>query len=361
MGDFAPFTNPLMKALQIKAMTEEIAYKREARERERQAFQYHVEDRQRQHTQQDFQTAMLLNQGGAMPVQPGTPGQFQAGLAGKGTVNAPSGQQYSLPNEQQRNQRMIQQAQQKGVAEGIEARTKEDIVNPYVEVDVPTGLPGAFGQAKKTVREKDRMKVIQDAHERARPDEQTWSETNKEGDVTFFHKPKSGGEVRQGKTFKGAGKPQVSSSKVQARSVTNEDINRALNQPDPNGKGDKRSWREAYFESRVGKDVQEAARGNFDKKGMTPGEIIETRQKAQAEIEKHERYLEEQARKHLEGIYENEAMSKGSGQSSAAVSAQPYIGKVIRKANLNAAAAAAKMSVLEYQKKFVELGGQILP
>lgn len=70
--DFNPFTGPYLKALEMKAFIDDLKFKREAREQQRQQWQIEMEDRKRNQTMQDFQTRLALANMGAMPAPQGS-------------------------------------------------------------------------------------------------------------------------------------------------------------------------------------------------------------------------------------------------------------------------------------------------
>lgn len=118
------FLESITRGLQVRQMVEDIKHRREARQQQAELYRLQIEDRQHNRAAQDFKTTMLLQEMGALPVQPGTTGKFEAGLGGRATVDAPTGQQYSLPTPSQKFERAQTLAQQKGTLEGVEASAK---------------------------------------------------------------------------------------------------------------------------------------------------------------------------------------------------------------------------------------------
>lgn len=204
-SDFAPFTGPRLRALQMIAFQQDIEARREQRDRQRQAFLMDIEDRKRRQAVEDFQTGMALHSSGLAPVAPGVAGQFQAGMSNQPTITAPGGGQYAFPSPEQSQARAYSAAESKGVASGITKRTEKNIADPWVDVESPEAHPMG-GRGTFRVRESERAKTIQDAYERTHPKLQFHWEDDGQGNTTMIGVDPQG-EVKIQKPFKGISKP----------------------------------------------------------------------------------------------------------------------------------------------------------
>jgi hypothetical protein len=133
--DFRPFTSPIFRALELRDFAEEVKFKREARNQQRQQWQMELEDRQRNNQLSDFHTLLLLHGLHAQPAEPGATPSNDAALRGAASIapensrqliQTPRGQ-YRLPSQTDDAGYANAAAQRAGAAEGIKESTKRGV------------------------------------------------------------------------------------------------------------------------------------------------------------------------------------------------------------------------------------------
>jgi hypothetical protein len=358
MGDgFHPFTDPFMRALKLKEYVDEIKFRREQLERERQQFAYQVEQHKRARQMQDLQTRLTLEAMDALPVESGLAGKIHAGLAGRGTAETLIGQ-YSLPTQGQRSQKAYRDAEQKGIAAGITDRAKQDVTNPEVTIDVPSGLPGPFQTFKQTVREKDRMRVLNEMY---RKSEAKYKKDNPNlvfreviqgpDKIILGLNPKTG-EEKSRKVLKGAGK-LVGVGKEPL--PTDSEINSLMDK-----------WRPNLYNSRgITQDVIGTANG-ADVIGLTFAQQTTARKDAQSRITTVEKQLRDAAEKEIKARIRNRYLNQERSGVTVTTPqtynrSKPYAGKSIREDNVIKAAKAKGMTTQQFINEWQAGGGRIIP
>lgn len=260
-GDFDPITGPYFKALQMKAMVEDIAFKREAREQQRREWQVQNEERQRARQLEDFKTNLLLRDMGAMPAEPGASAAGDAAVrnafdrrpeAYRQLINTPMGL-VRLPNQADRGARAEQDARLAGHVEGVKERAKEEVTNPYVDVDFGADFGGKVSVPKKNLAD-TWIKI----YEKKNPNWNISARDNDAGDTTIIATNPRTLEVKELRTIKGAGKSKGASG----QSVENFDA-------EIKSRMDK--WRGGHYaQMSITQDIIDAAKG--DPRRFTPEE-----------------------------------------------------------------------------------------
>lgn len=227
------FMSHLGKWLQLRNMMDDMKYRKERREQDRQVFQLDLEERNRRRAHEDFKTARDLQGIGALPAEPGDTGKNDEAIAQAVNITAENRRRliktpvgnYRLPSETDRYARAKTQAAQKGTLKGIEGRAEADIENPYVPAEIETGLPAPFNRSTKTVREKDKAALLKTMHERANPNlTPHWTQPNDTGEQTGIFFDKQGNERKRvvvtaagkTKTVAGGKEPLPSNAEVEA-------------------------------------------------------------------------------------------------------------------------------------------------
>lgn len=346
MGDsFSPLLGPYLRAIEIKSAIDDINWRREQRELQKEQFKNQVARERRANQMQDLQTRMSLHSMGALP----SSAVEQAGedvmsdLFGGTTpestrvaVDTPFGS-YRLPSEKDKSARMMREAQQAGVAAGIKQNAQESITDPFEDVPLPPELGG--GTARVSKKNKiDAIVKIQNALEKKNPDLYFTKETNDAGDTTVIGLDKSTGEEKYRKTFSGAGKSKTTPAGQQEIPDFDAEVKTRMD-----------SWRQGHYaQNNITPQVQEMAQGGTR---WTP----EEQQRAQATIRQAEDTLYRRA---LDSVRN---AGKGAGKTAAQPATKPYKGMRIRRANVNAAAAKKKMTAQEFERRFLEGGGEVIP
>lgn len=149
MGDsLAPFTGPYMRALQIKSFVDDIAAKREERERDRARFQMDLQQHQRANAFQDYIARMHLQDIGAMPAEIGASPQKDAAWQSVADITPENARPlmqtpvgtYRLPNQGDKTEKMIRDETEAGTAAGYRQNASDAITNPMVDVSLPPEL-----------------------------------------------------------------------------------------------------------------------------------------------------------------------------------------------------------------------------
>src|ERR1041385_1116032 len=184
------FVTHLERWLQLRGLMDDLKYRRERREQDRQLFQMDLEDRKRRRAHEDFSTAVALSSIGALPTQPGDTGQNDEAIAQavnitpenrRRVVNTPVGN-YRLPSEVDRYNRARTDAVRAGTVEGLKKKATEEVTDPYEEVPLPDELGGGSARVKKSEALQRKLDLFTKMH----PNLQIRQSTpNDAGDVTI--------------------------------------------------------------------------------------------------------------------------------------------------------------------------------
>lgn len=335
MDDFAPFTAPLEKALRLKSMVDDIAFKREQREQNRQAFQMHIEDRQRQQMQQDFQTAMTLGQMGAVEATPEVQqgGQVMDQIFGPVTpeskrplMTAPTGKQYYVPTADQQQDKADDRAITR-------AGKIKDATDPWTTIDVR-------GKEMR-VRTSQLDNIIPKVNPQWKMDKTVNKQT---GDVTKIWSDEQGNEMKRVVEPGMAGQASTAAGKEALPDRTA--IEKYMN-----------DWRGTVY-SRLGITPEDEAvnKGTYKfPAGMTEAEKAEVRKGVSQRIASAERDLENKAEAQAKADIRSRGEKGGTGQPSTPA----FTGKVVTRANAATIARAKGLSLTSWIQQFEAAGGKV--
>jgi hypothetical protein len=223
--DWRPFTGPYTKALQMRAMVEDIQARREEREMRRQRFAEEIEGLRRRRASEDFMTRMLLEEQGADEAGPHDRALDSALDSALGPVEPESRRSimrtpvgdFRMPSRADKRRRAHEAARQAGIAKGIEQQATEEIMDPYEDVGLPAELGGGTARVPKKGKA-DLLLKIQDALQKRNPKLEISYSDNDRGDRTYFGTNPQTGEVKELRTIKGAAKTKTVSERSQGLS-----------------------------------------------------------------------------------------------------------------------------------------------
>jgi hypothetical protein len=338
-GDsFDPFTGPYMKALAMKAYVDDLKFKREAREQQRQAWQMEMEDRKRRQTFEDFQAKIALESMGARPFGAGEQLVDEALTGALGPVTPESRRtitdtpvgRYAIPTSSER-------ATETGRQEGLRAKAREEASDPYEEIQIPADFGGGTAKVPRSKKVDALIKM----YEKRFPDMRITEETNDAGDLSIFGTNPRTGEVKTLKVVKGAGKTKTSTG-TSVKPV-----------------GLSAGARQMLEKAQKAIDYAKAGPGVIDPDDTRSAEDLWAAAKVAAE----------QAAAAFPDEIEGGPGAGGfpyvrpivGDKKQAQSQATPVAGKAIKRANLAAAAKAKGMTPEQFEKAWRDGGGTILP
>lgn len=332
--------DPYMRALELRAYVDEINFKKEAREQQRLAWKQEMEDRQRSKALSDFQTTMALMSMGALPVKQGEAGMLEAGLAGRGTIKSPTGQQYSLPSPEQRQRRLIGEEitkKQAGLESDIATGRKLRIKVPKIG-DMPSQDILVDSDQYPTV-----IKNIRDAQsgiERGQFISPTIKTDEKTGEMVFL--------AIDAQTRKPVEIPFQRKLTPKPEKLTDDDYKaQVLSNKDRSAERMRRveEWMPWAF-SRIGADPNTSDPELMEKARRLAEQTVDAAMKLELE--------QEIARARVAG-------RAATPNSTPTQSSKLYIGKKMKRASLQEAARRLGMSVQDFTREFIKGGGTVIP
>lgn len=334
------FVDHFARWMQLRAMMDDLKYRKERREQDRQLFQMELEDRNRKRAHEDFTTHLALQNIGALPAAPGDTGQNDEAIAQavnitpenrRRLVNTPVGS-YRLPSETDRFNRAKTQATQTGVIKGLEKKATDEITEPTEDLALPDILGGGTATVKKT----DKVTKLLDIYKTAHPHRTYHATTpNDQGDITIWSVDPANGDIRTEKTLTKAGKSKTIPQGAES-----------IPDFDAQVKGLMDAWRPGHYNQLgITPDVVEAAKGQGETDAFGASSNPAATRIQQAENTLYQRAVDS---------LKNQA--KGNRTTS---SARTGGGPVLPKANVTKAAQRKGMTVAEFTRWFTEQGGVI--
>lgn len=357
MGDgFHPFTEPWMRAHEMKAFVDDIAYKRELRDRQRAQWQVEIEQTKRTNAMQDYMTRMALHQMGAQPAEAGASPQTDAKLSvaadiapenARALMQTPVGQ-YRLPNQADREKVTRREATTAGTAAGYKQQAQEAVVDPYEELN----LGPKYGNKTVKVPRSKAAEVLIKLHPNLQREQLG---PNDQGDYTIIFRDPTTGEERYRATEKGAGKSQRATAAGAHPYIPNMAAER---------KQLADSWRPGVFaQFGITPEIEKRARGEavigYTEKDHLPVYDTEGQKEAVARIQHATAELDKAITRELENRARAPQASRAT--SAAATGRQSLAGYSIARANLAAAATAKGMTAQEFERQWKAAGGTIDP
>lgn len=226
LGVIAP--RAMERGMRLKAMADDIRFRREAQQRQREQWKMNLEDRRRKQQLDDLNTHLALRSiGGIETTEPAGLESALTTAMGPTTpestrtrVSIPystGSKDYYLPSEQEDVQRGTRASRVAAATKGAEAAATERgklqveaEFDPYVDIKDEQG--NVVGQAKKSKSLEAWEKVYKTRH----PNMQIKSAINDKGDMTFTGIVPATGEIKDLGTKKGVGKTKTVKPKAQS-------------------------------------------------------------------------------------------------------------------------------------------------
>jgi len=332
------FVTHMAKWLQLRALMDDMKYRKERQAMERQQFQMDVEDRNRRRAHDDFTTALTLQKIGALPAAPGDTGQNDEAIAQavnitpenrRRPLNTPIGN-YRLPSEADTFTRSKRMAVQEGTLKGLETQATENITNPNETIALPEQLGGGTAEVKKTAKIDKLLEIYKVAHPKldfhATP-------PNDSGDVTIWSSNPMTNEIRTEKVLSAAGKTKTVAQGALSIPDFDSKVKALMDQ-----------WRPGHYaQLGITQDVIDEAKGT----GSSP---FGGTNPAATRIQQAENTLYQRAKDSLTNT------AKGARTSSSRTTSSP---PVMPAANVPTAAQRKGMTVEQFRKWFADQGGVI--
>jgi hypothetical protein len=311
----------------MKAFADDIAARREQRQREREHWQFQVDQQKRQNAMQDYMTSMALHSMGAMPVGPNdqkvegaltdTLGPVTPGSR-RETVAPPGGGQYYLPTA-------TEAAKRSGKMKGISDAAYAEQYDPDKEVEIDLGPK--YGNRKLNLPASKAADVLMKLNPHLQREQLG---PNDAGDYTIIFRDPQTGQEQYRTTEKGAGKS--------ARATAGQ-------QKDYEAEVD------ADFhpqrERRIGEMMPWAyAQLGVDQTVASTDEAVKARKLAEEHVDSA---IKEERSTRV-------AQARLAGTAGAA---KPLTGKAIRRKNLAAAAKVKGMTPQQFEQQWTAGGGAI--
>jgi hypothetical protein len=376
--------DPILKGIQLRQMLDDIKFRKELRERQKQEFDLDLQARKRQQAMQDFQTAITLEKIGAIPAMPGDTGQNDAAIAQAVNITpenrrrmmpSPIGN-YRLPSEMDvRNKALrlgdteaeIEYAKEyagaKGKAAGTVAEGTIPVTypaigdQPSVTVQVPRSQ---YPTAIKTLRELQSDSF--GAHSFQKDDD---------GNVTFVGIPKGGGEPKKvalgpigtkGGAEKGMSDPEKRArAQIKAKARASRDYTPEAYEKEVQAYADGRYQTLAQAAGIDWQYEQDAAgKGQY---GFVDTEKAKNVAQVKAEARKWAEEVVNKKKQQLEEAYTEEELGSVSSTSTASPAAKSTktAGRVpvLKAANIAEAARRKGMTPEQFRSWFTQQGGVI--
>jgi hypothetical protein len=358
-----PILGPFLKAKKIQQYLEDMAWQKEQRATQRELTKLHLDEARRQRTLQDFNTANMLSEMGVSPVGANdqevgaaldSSGVFGAPLAG--TVRAqvqsplPGGGQIYLPTAQQRFAHQIEAAKRTGTIKGTEQLATEQVTNPYEEVSLPQTMGGGTAKVKRG----DKVSKMIDIYKAANPNMHITNTTpNDKGQVSILGTNPQTGETRTLKIIENAGKTKSEGAGKEPL-PTNDEIEAIYQKYLPNTLND---------EGVTAAD-QQAVAGQFSDAALLPEEKNKIQAAATEKVDRAKKRAWEAATNEAKARIRNKngsAAIQSTAQPSQATASGPgsLAGHSISASNIAVAARRKGLSVSEFRKQWIQLGGMI--